>query len=71
LIYTDGITEAANDSNEQFGDERLQNWLYSKGGSALGAEPLKIDLLQTVKNFMGESAPRDDMTFIVAAQQDV
>ena len=71
LIYTDGITEAANDPNEQFGDDRLQNWLYSKGGSPLGAEPLKIDLLQTVKNFMGEAAPRDDMTFIVAAQQDV
>jgi len=71
LIYTDGITEAANGPKEQFGDERLQSWLNSKGGSPLGAEPLKIDLLQTVKNFMGEAAPRDDMTFIVAVQQDV
>lgn len=70
LIYTDGITEAANESNEQFGDERLQDWLASKGGSQLGAESLKSDMLDEVQRFMGDAAPRDDMTFIVAAQKD-
>lgn len=71
LIYTDGITEAANNSNQQFGDERLHGWFGLNGRSTAGAESLKFDLLQTVKEFMGEAAPRDDMTFIVAAQQDV
>ncbi len=69
LVYTDGITEAADALGEQFGDDRLQAWAHSKCGSSEGAEALKRDLLQQVKSFMGDAASRDDMTFILAAQR--
>ena len=69
VVYTDGITEAMNEAQEQFGDDRFAAWLRSHAGMSGYAEGLKSDLLNTVKAFMGTAAPRDDMTFIVASQK--
>ena len=69
LIYTDGITEAVNPRNEQFGNEALVEWLLSKGAERWGAAALKTDLLATVSAFQGEADPRDDMAFIVVAER--
>ncbi len=70
LVYTDGVTEAADSSGEQFGDERLGEWFLTAESQGSGAEFFKNHLLERVRAFIGEEAPRDDMTFIVAAQKD-
>ncbi len=70
LVYTDGVTEAANESGDQFGDQRLQEWFLPVGAKDSGAEYIKMHLLDSVRSFIGEEAPRDDMTFIIAAQKD-
>jgi serine phosphatase RsbU (regulator of sigma subunit) len=63
VIYTDGITEAANRNEEEFGEERLLSVLSnSKGSSASG---LVNTILQAVDQFSpGEQG--DDLTLIVA-----
>ncbi len=70
MIYTDGITEAANLENEQFGDDRLREWFASAEQGAGSAEGLKIDLLQTVRNHVGAAAVRDDQTFILVTKSE-
>ena len=61
-IYTDGITEASNPSEEEFGEERLISLLKLKGRCA--SESLQ-QILKSVQEFSpGEQA--DDLTTIVA-----
>jgi sigma-B regulation protein RsbU (phosphoserine phosphatase) len=58
LLYTDGITEAMNPADEEYGIERLTEQ-FSKPD--LSAE----DLLASVREFCKPSIPRDDATLIV------
>ena len=61
LLYTDGVIEAANGSEEEFGRERLRNLLTSS--AAMTVEELADRILSTVK----EWAPTqmDDLTVVV------
>ena len=63
FLYTDGVTEATNLSNNLYGEERLQNFLNQNFDS----EP-KV-LLQSLKNnideFVGEAPQFDDITMLV------
>jgi phosphoserine phosphatase RsbU/P len=64
VLFTDGVTEAANARNEEFGEERLAQLI-----SALrerGAHELKNRILQTVAAFTGGRA-QDDATLVVVA----
>ncbi len=64
LLFTDGITEACNAGDEEFGEERLIQL-----ASALrdrGAHELKNRILQTVSSFTGGRA-QDDATLVVVA----
>lgn len=64
VLFTDGVTEAANSRDEEFGEERLAQLI-----SALrdrGAQELKNRILQTVSSFTGGRA-QDDATLVVAA----
>lgn len=63
LLYTDGITEAANSRDEMFGDARLAQFCV-----AHRAEPVRIfldGLLREVCQFTGSETFDDDMTVIV------
>ncbi len=64
VLFTDGITEAANAREEEFGEERLAQLI-----SALrdrGAYELKNRILQTVASFTAGRA-QDDATLVVIA----
>lgn len=64
VLFTDGVTEAANIHDEEFGEERLIQLT-----SALrdrGAHELKNRILQTVASFTGGRA-QDDATLVVVA----
>ncbi|MBN2369872.1 MAG: serine/threonine-protein phosphatase [Vicinamibacteria bacterium] len=62
LLYTDGIVEALNASEEEYGEERLLAFLQSRAG----AEPQDFvdSLVREVLSFCGEARPTDDMTML-------
>lgn len=62
LLYTDGVTEALNASQELFGDERLNQFLLANG--KLSAEELLNKLLEEVRRFTGKKELDDDLTVI-------
>jgi sigma-B regulation protein RsbU (phosphoserine phosphatase) len=66
VLYTDGITEAANEDDEEFGKDRLVECV--RMGKELGAREL-IDLIhQEVTTFTGSEGLDDDGTlFIIKA----
>jgi len=64
VLFTDGVTEAANSREDEFGEERLAQLI-----SALrdrGAHELKNRILQTVSTFTAGRA-QDDATLVVVA----
>jgi sigma-B regulation protein RsbU (phosphoserine phosphatase) len=62
LMYTDGIVEAANGSDEQFGAARLREVLI--GSQALDAEGVADALLEKVSTWAGQAID-DDVTVVV------
>jgi sigma-B regulation protein RsbU (phosphoserine phosphatase) len=62
LLYTDGVTEVANISNEQFGQERLAELVQQH------ADRPVPDLLQAVRQalsaFSGNQPLVDDVTMV-------
>lgn len=63
LFYTDGITEAINDENEQFGEGRLINLL--KQNNYLSSSELTWKIKEEVKEFSGNKTQFDDITLMV------
>lgn len=66
VLYTDGITEADNSANEQYGLERLcevvrKHWKDS-------AEAIKDAVVSDVKRYIGDQIRYDDITLVVAKQ---
>jgi CHASE2 domain-containing sensor protein len=66
VLYTDGIPEAENMENEQYGLERLcdvirQNWDKS-------AEVIKDAIINDVRQFIGKQKVFDDITLVVLKQ---
>ncbi len=68
VLYTDGIPEAYNMDNEQYGIPRLcqvasDNWTKS-------AEEIKQAIITDVKGFIGEQRVFDDITLLVIKQKE-
>lgn len=63
ILFTDGITEAMNSSNQEYTDERLEK-LVSELNVDNADEALKI-ILDDVKNFTGSTEQSDDITILV------
>ncbi len=63
VSYTDGVLEARDAQGEEYGEERLRE--YVRSHFALDAEAFTLGLLQEVKNFGGGKAPDDDMSVAV------
>jgi serine phosphatase RsbU (regulator of sigma subunit) len=61
ILYTDGVTDALNPSNERFGDASLRKHLKtSTGGPAATGE----SLIQAVRNHVAGRAQFDDITMV-------
>jgi serine phosphatase RsbU (regulator of sigma subunit) len=64
VLYTDGISEAANASGELFGEERLCSVAHALPRE-LGAREVAERLLAALREFLGELEAQDDMTLLV------
>ena len=60
FIYTDGLTEAENSAHEQFGEERMNEWLAASGERL--PEEIIADMQQAVASFVGNAEQSDDLT---------
>jgi phosphoserine phosphatase RsbU/P len=63
VFYTDGVTEAQNQLEEEFGIERLS--AVVSRGSSMSAENLMNDIFRSASDFCGEAGFRDDVTILV------
>jgi phosphoserine phosphatase RsbU/P len=63
VIFSDGITEARNSVEEEFGEERLVTATIAH--RHLAATELRDHLLEEVAQFTGRAAQQDDLTLVV------
>jgi serine phosphatase RsbU (regulator of sigma subunit) len=69
VIFSDGISEAANAEEEEFGEERLlqvieENWEKS-------SVEICDAILARIRSFLGRRSPQDDQTLMVARLQPI
>jgi sigma-B regulation protein RsbU (phosphoserine phosphatase) len=63
LVYSDGLTEAADRHGEFYGEERLMALLHALRG--LPAEEAGQRVVSEVDNFIGTERPSDDLSMII------
>lgn len=63
FFYSDGITEAMNPKNEEYGEERLMELAEQLDNA--GATEARDAVLSDVKEFLGSNQPQDDQTLVV------
>lgn len=64
MFYTDGISEAANATEEQFGEERLCDVARALPRDR-NARDLTELVLGSLRDFLGDEEPRDDVTLMI------
>jgi sigma-B regulation protein RsbU (phosphoserine phosphatase) len=64
LLYTDGLTEAENDTGELFGEDRLTNHLHKCQGEF--AKNIQESILNEIIKFRGLKKQKDDITMVIA-----
>jgi len=67
LLYTDGISEAFNIREEEYGEHRVVAFLQAHHQSS--PNELIQDLVSDVLRFCGDVRPGDDMTLMVIARE--
>ncbi|HQJ74511.1 MAG TPA: PP2C family protein-serine/threonine phosphatase, partial [Bacteroidota bacterium] len=63
VFYTDGIIEAMNKDNEEYGEERFIK-IINENSNNSSKEIIK-NILQDVKKFIGKASQHDDITLLV------
>ncbi len=63
VVYSDGVTEAKNKEDVEFGDARLQSLIAANRDRS--AEELLEIIMQTVNTHIGDNPPMDDVTLVV------
>jgi serine phosphatase RsbU (regulator of sigma subunit) len=63
-LYTDGVTEQENESEEEFSLERLTKLILSKKSEP--ASTLVADITEAVSTFAGTKEQTDDLTLVIA-----
>lgn len=63
VFYTDGVTEAKNEKEEEFGTKRLKQVINDS--CYLSAPEIQNNIYQAVKDFTGNLPQADDLTMIV------
>lgn len=67
VIYSDGVTEAKNEADEEFGEERLQQLILQNKN--LSASELTDKIISAVMEFAGSVPQGDDITVVVAGRK--
>ena len=63
VLYSDGITEAEDVGDEEFGNERLEAILTEHAGES--AELIRNQIADAVDAFVGEAPQKDDETIVI------
>jgi sigma-B regulation protein RsbU (phosphoserine phosphatase) len=63
MVFTDGVPEALNPADEEFGEERLKEALVRLSGLPVGE--MSSRLLQELKQWISDAAQYDDLTFVL------
>jgi sigma-B regulation protein RsbU (phosphoserine phosphatase) len=63
VIFSDGITEAMNEADEQYGDDRLLNLIENE--SVLDSKQLANAILSDIKKFTKDVPQSDDITLMI------
>jgi sigma-B regulation protein RsbU (phosphoserine phosphatase) len=63
IFYTDGVTEAQSESEEEFGEERLVQ--VARRSCHLTAEELQKEIYDQIRKFVGQIGLRDDITIMI------
>ena len=63
IAFTDGVTEALNTAEEEFGEERLKELI--RRVAHLPIQEMTAVISQELRNWIGEAPQHDDLTFIV------
>ena len=66
-LYTDGVTEATNDSEQLYGEERLLNLLNSNADDSANVKMLCENVKTDVDRFVADAPQFDDMTMLAFA----
>ncbi len=64
VLYSDGVTEAANEQEEQFGEERLIQTILQN--TSLSAATMCDQIIEAVRLFSSTRPHQDDITLVVA-----
>lgn len=62
LFYTDGVKEAVNETDEEFGMERMREAF--RAAAPLGSEAVLVRMQEELKMFTGEGPQMDDITLV-------
>ena len=69
VLYTDGVTEAFSDRSESFhGEDRLCSAIEANASG--GAQQMLDAIQESVRVFVGETPPSDDLTVLVVRRDD-
>ncbi|MDP3396205.1 MAG: SpoIIE family protein phosphatase [Methanoregula sp.] len=63
VMYTDGVTEAFNPQDEEFGEERLMKYLKNHHNDPV--REIMNGLVDEVRSFCGSRAQSDDITLVI------
>jgi sigma-B regulation protein RsbU (phosphoserine phosphatase) len=63
VLYTDGVTEAFNEKDEYFGEERLMDCISRHRSRP--AKEIMDTLLEEIRAFSGAAPQSDDITLVV------
>ena len=63
VAFTDGVTEALNAAEEEFGEERLKDLL--RGVIHLPAAEISSRISEGLRGWIKDTAQYDDLTFVV------
>ena len=63
VAYTDGVTEARNAQDQEFGEARLRRVIDSS--THLPTQELSDKIVQSVRDWCGDVPPQDDLTLVV------
>ncbi len=63
ILYSDGIVEARDAQEEEFGEERL--WALARDNWHRSASEIRDEILRQVRGYLSDQEPQDDMTLVV------
>ncbi|MBR5715065.1 MAG: SpoIIE family protein phosphatase [Bacteroidales bacterium] len=64
FLYTDGLTEAENDTKEQFGSQRMHTIIAKTLSDSASPKALIGQMTEAVHDFVGDTEQSDDLTML-------